>query len=147
MLHMAVAHFFFGGDAIGLCYIGRLPSCFSILAWNVQSEKSIYSKWLDVSSTDLVWHCCGTYSNSLTRGSTGPESHTFRWFVLFTVSDRSIVQEAQLSPRDRAMRRVSWNLASCHAQCNKKVLNQVSAVANWPVRQNRAVDSAWRSVR
>ena len=24
-------------------------------------------------------------------------------------------QEAQLSPRDRAMRRVSWNLASCHA--------------------------------
>ena len=24
-------------------------------------------------------------------------------------------QEAQLSPRDRAMRRVSWNLANCHA--------------------------------
>ena len=60
-------------------------------------------------------------------------------------------QEAQLSPRVRAMRRVSWNLASCHATAQKllvrQVLNQVSAVANWPVRQNRAVDSAWRSVR
>ena len=60
-------------------------------------------------------------------------------------------QEAQLSPRDRAMRRVSWILANCHATVQKllvrQVLNQVSAVANWPVRQNRAVDSAWRSVR
>jgi len=57
-----------------------------------------------------------------------------------------IQQEAQLSPRDRAMRRVSWNLASCHATVEKRlvrqVLNQVSAVANWPVRQNRAADSA-----
>jgi len=60
-------------------------------------------------------------------------------------------QEAQLSPRNRAMRGVSWNLASCHATVQKllvrQVLNQVSAVANWPVRQNRAVDRAWRSVR
>jgi len=29
----------------------------------------------------------------------------------------------------------------------RQILNQVSAVANWPVRENRAVDSAWRSVR
>jgi len=28
-------------------------------------------------------------------------------------------QEDQLSPRDRAMRRVSWNLASCHATVQK----------------------------
>jgi len=60
-------------------------------------------------------------------------------------------QEAQLSPRDRAMRRVSWSLANCHATVQKllvqQVLNQVAAVANWPVRQNRAVDSAWRPVR
>jgi len=50
-----------------------------------------------------------------------------------------------LSPRDREMRRVSWNLANCQATVQKllvlQVLNQVSAVANWPVRQ-RAVDSA-----
>ena len=55
-------------------------------------------------------------------------------------------QEAQLSPRDRAMRRVSWSLANCHATVQKllvrQVLNQVSAVDSWPVRQNRAVDSA-----
>jgi len=60
-------------------------------------------------------------------------------------------QEAQLSPMDRAMRRVSWNLANCHTTVQKllvrQVLHQVSAVANWPVRRNRAVDSAWRFVR
>jgi len=60
-------------------------------------------------------------------------------------------QEAQLSPRDRAMRRVSCILANCHATVQKllvqQVLNQVSAVANCTVRQNRAVDSACRSVR
>jgi len=42
-------------------------------------------------------------------------------------------QEAQLSPRDRAMRRISWNLANCHAAVQKllvwQVVNQVSAVA------------------
>ena len=44
------------------------------------------------------------------------------------------VQEAQLLPRDRAMRHVSLNLANCHATVQKllvqQVLNQVSAVAN-----------------
>jgi len=33
-------------------------------------------------------------------------------------------QEAQLSPRDRAMRRVSWNLASCHATVQKLLVRQ-----------------------
>jgi len=51
----------------------------------------------------------------------------------------------------RKMRHVSWNLANCHATVQKllvrQVLNQISAVANWPVRQNRAVNSAWWSVR
>ena len=60
-------------------------------------------------------------------------------------------QEAQLSQRDRAMRRVSWNLANCHATVQKllvwQAVNQVSAVANWPVRQNRTIDSAWWYVR
>ena len=60
-------------------------------------------------------------------------------------------QEAPLSPRDRAMRRVSWNLSNCHATVQKllvrQVLNQVSAIVNWPVWQNRAVDSTWQSVR
>jgi len=60
-------------------------------------------------------------------------------------------QEAQLPPRDHAMHRVSWNLANCHAAVQKLLvrqdLNQVSAVTDWPVWQNRAVDRAWQSVR
>ena len=35
------------------------------------------------------------------------------------------VQEVQLSPRDRAMRRVSWNLAYCHATVQKLLVRQV----------------------
>ena len=34
-------------------------------------------------------------------------------------------QEAQLSPRDRAMRRVNWNLANCHATVQKLNVRQV----------------------
>jgi len=34
-------------------------------------------------------------------------------------------QEAHLSPRDRAMRRVSWNLANCHATVRKLLVWQV----------------------
>jgi len=67
----------------------------------------------------------------------------------YTQGDIS-VQEAQLSPRDRALRRISWSLANCHATMQKllvrQVLNQVSAVANWPAQQNRAADSAWRAI-
>jgi len=36
-----------------------------------------------------------------------------------------IVQEAQLSPSDRAMRLISSNLASCHATVQKLLLRQV----------------------
>jgi len=110
-------------------------------------------------------------SNSCLKGSFHDTSHACliifafvkqRWLTCRNVSRGTlyllskpgyfcqIKQEAQLSPRDRAMRRVSWNLANCHATVQKllvQVLNQVSAVANWPVRQRRAVDSAWRSVR
>ena len=34
-------------------------------------------------------------------------------------------QEAQLSPRDRAMRRVNRNLANCHATVQKLLIRQV----------------------
>ena len=34
-------------------------------------------------------------------------------------------QEAQLSPRDRAMRRVNWNLANCHETVQKLLIRQV----------------------
>jgi len=35
------------------------------------------------------------------------------------------IREAQLSPRDRAMRRVNWNLANCHATVQKLLIRQV----------------------
>ena len=35
------------------------------------------------------------------------------------------LQEAQLSPMDRAMRRVNWNLANCHATVQKLLIRQV----------------------
>jgi len=34
-------------------------------------------------------------------------------------------QEAQRSPRDRAMRRVNWNLANCHATVQQLLIRQV----------------------
>jgi len=34
-------------------------------------------------------------------------------------------QEAQLSPRDRAMRRVSWNLTNCHTTVQKLLIRQL----------------------
>ena len=43
-------------------------------------------------------------------------------------------QEAQLSPRDRAMRRVNWNLANCQATVQKLLIRQVvtkSMVWSW----------------
>ena len=53
-----------------------------------------------------------------------------------------IDQEAHLSPRDRAMRRVSWNLASCHATVQKLLVRQVlnkSKLWSWRVTVARCV--------
>jgi len=51
-------------------------------------------------------------------------------------------QEAQLSPRDRAMRRVSWNLTNCHATVQKLHVGQVfnkSKLWSWRVTVGRCV--------
>ena len=51
-------------------------------------------------------------------------------------------QEAQLSPRDRAMRRVNWNLANCHATVQKLLIRQVltkSMVWSWRFRRRQCV--------
>ena len=53
-----------------------------------------------------------------------------------------LVQEAQLSPRDRAMRRVSWNLANCHATVQKLLIRQVltkSMVWSWRFSRRQCV--------
>jgi len=51
-------------------------------------------------------------------------------------------QEAQLSPRDRAIRHVSWNLANCHATVQKLLVRQVlnkSKLWSWRVKVGRCV--------
>ena len=51
-------------------------------------------------------------------------------------------QEAQLSPRDRAMSRVSWNLANCHATVQKLLVRQVlnkSKLWSWRVTVGQCV--------
>jgi len=51
-------------------------------------------------------------------------------------------QEAQLSPRDRAMRCVSWNLANFHATVEKLLVRQVlnkSKLWSWGVKVGRCV--------
>jgi len=54
----------------------------------------------------------------------------------------SYIQEAQLSPRDRAMRRVNWNLANCHATVQKLLIWQVltkSMVWSWRFSRRQCV--------
>jgi len=49
-------------------------------------------------------------------------------------------QEAQLSPRDRAMRCVNWNLANCHATVQKLLIWQVltkSMLWSWRFSRRR----------
>jgi len=51
-------------------------------------------------------------------------------------------QEAQLSPRNRAMRRVNWNLANCHATVQKLLIRQVltkSIVRSWRFSRRQCV--------
>ena len=58
-----------------------------------------------------------------------PRSLTPHIMPSYTHSGDRIVaiekQEAQLSPRNRAMRRVNWNLANCHATVQKLLIRQV----------------------
>ena len=54
----------------------------------------------------------------------------------------NLKQETQLSPRYRAMRRVSWNLAGCHATVQKLLVRQVlnkSKLWSWRVKVGRCV--------
>jgi len=51
-------------------------------------------------------------------------------------------QEAQLSPRDRAMRRVNWNLANCHATVQKLLIREAlteSMIWSWRLSRRQCV--------
>ena len=79
-----------------------------------------------------IWTVKNTWSSSTTSLS----DHYWRLYIqqyysslkldsLHTWCQQQTKQEAQLSPRDRAMRRVSWNLPSCHATVQKLLVRQV----------------------
>jgi len=57
-------------------------------------------------------------------------------------SESFLKQEAQLSPRNHAMRHVHWNLANCHATVQKLLIRQVltkSMVWSWRFNRRQCV--------
>ena len=87
----------------------------------------------------LTTHPTGKYATGFsfrTFSFNGPLSMTPGW------AGTRKVQEAQLSPRDRAMRRVNWNLANCHATVQKLLIRQVltkSMVWSWRFSRRQCV--------
>ena len=71
----------------------------------------------------------------------------YNWVVVIqlqwsTADASNFQQEAQLSPRDRAMRRVNWHLANCHATVQKLLIRQVltkSMVWSWRFSRRQCV--------
>ena len=76
-----------------------------------------------------------------TRANRQTDTHAHR-NIPFSTGGGTVIQEAQLSPRDRAMRRVNWNLASCHATVQKLLIRQVltkSMVWSWRFSRRQCV--------
>ena len=78
--------------------------------------------------------------------------------VLSEIVKRTLYQqEAQLSPRDRAMRRVSWNLANWHATMQKLLVQQqqqqqqqlvqVHLYKSWTNRSYEVGGLQWTTIR
>ena len=58
-----------------------------------------------------------------------------------TAALKRLIQEAQLSPRDRAMRRVSWNLANCTQQQRNYLYDK-----SWTNRSHEVGGLRWADV-
>ena len=100
----------------------------------------------------INWEGCGRkgfrrkkWTDDGGRGTNRPDGMASRWIVIAIThmpSKMYHVQEAQLSPRDRAMRRVSWNRANCHATLQKQLVREVlnkSKLRSWRVKVGRCV--------
>ena len=84
---------------------------------------STYGKWIRI-TTSMT---CVCHVNVIIS----------KFFYLYNTT-----QEAPLSPRDRAMRRVNWNLANCHATVQKLLIRQVltkSMVWSWRFSRRQCV--------
>ena len=63
------------------------------------------------------------------------------WIKWTKIGCWEIKQEAPLSPRDSAMRRVSWNLANCHATVQKLLYDK-----SWTNRSSEVGGLRWADV-
>jgi len=89
-------------------FFSLLNACFCCVRFSVFHTKA--RDWLAETSPKWPVLC------RVGRKSATQSINTCSVFCLLA-SSISTVQEAQLSPTDRAMRRVSWYLANCHATC------------------------------
>ena len=86
----------------------------------------------------LFWHC-SVHTRVITRYT---YMHTKRFMIHTYIHTHIHNKKTQLSPRDRAMRRVSWNLVNCHATVQKLLVRQVpnkSKLWSWRVTMGRCV--------
>jgi len=101
-----------------------------ILQWNYENTaihiincafELIMSKFATLHCQSLVWNCSPLYlQQSMVLNYQG------HCDILVYINLHSVlVQEAQISPRDNAMCRVSWNLANCHTTVQKLLVQQV----------------------
>ena len=83
----------------------------------IDSDRSIASNGKQISSKSIIWSSIviDTFWFARARVRTLPITSMVPIICSLLHSLHSWWQEAQLSPRNRAMRRVSWNLTNCHA--------------------------------
>jgi len=128
MPHLVVIKWFYW--VLSSCFILK---CFDMFTCLFICFKNFVCQWFGLHD----WCICWLLDGKLAVGIEGKCSSVFiQSFILFStqavrqtllcyVEYKKLVQEAQLSPRDHAMRRVSWNLASCHATVQKLLVRQV----------------------
>ena len=129
-------------------YYGRSPIAalgqIWVLYWRILHEKSTKCDSLAsaiIRLTTYIWcvkpciilqYCCSYYIPSV----------LWSCWLGGKKGIRPVKQEAQLSPRDRAMHRVNWNLANCHATVQKLLIRQVltkSMVWSWRFSRRQCV--------
>jgi len=131
----------------GAFYIGPWH-LFSIskLEWCSKFDIGLYLAFLTAHKSSR-WHCISALPGLLgtdydsRSGQHGHRCVTANGASAFLCPDLCtgwVKQEAQLSPRDRAMRRVSGNLANCHATAERQVVNK-SKLWSWTVKVGRCV--------
>ena len=111
------------------------------------SQVGVLLRWLNKSSWFSVCRLLSTYPTlcykKILRRVLTLELCPKLWTWKISRASRSCCQqEFQLSPRDRAMRCVNWNLANCHATVQKLLIRQVltkSMLWSWRFSRRQCV--------